>query len=423
MQAERGGQSELRANWRLLFAATLGSSLGMPTLAYFSIGVFAPIMAEEFGWSFASIMGGLFLTAVVILLCGPIIGAIVDRYGARRVIAASLVGLSFGYASLAISSGSIYLYYASWAWMAVTGIGATAISFTHAVNSAFVLRRGMALGITLAGSGMFALWVKPFAHWAIEHFGWRATIVIIGALPLLIGVPVVLWGLRSRGGSVPTSRQVASAVAPATGFTVKAALRKPAFWLLLLAFVPISFANGAPLPNMENILRTLRLNPGEIVELTSLIGVSLVVGRIAGGWLVDRIWAPLVGSIMLTAAALGCWLLAQASVTYREALAAVMFLSVAAGVEYDLLAYLIARYMGMRSYGALYSIAFGLFAIGAGAGPSVLGHAFDASATYAQGLLVCGALLIFSALVLLTLGRYPRFVDAPVVEVRTGPIL
>jgi len=127
--------------------------------------------------------------------------------------------------------------------------------------------------------------------------------------------------------------------------------------------------------------------------------------------------------LLYTAAALGCWLLAQASVTHREALAAVMFLSVAAGVEYDLLAYLIARYMGMRSYGTLYSIAFGLFAIGAGAGPSVLGHAFDASATYAQGLLVCGALLIFSALVLLTLGRYPRFVDAPVVEVRTGPIL
>jgi hypothetical protein len=37
----------------------------------------------------------------------------------------------------------------------------------------------MALGITLAWSGIFALWVKPFAHWAIEHFGWRATIVII----------------------------------------------------------------------------------------------------------------------------------------------------------------------------------------------------------------------------------------------------
>ena len=68
------------------------------------------------------------------------------------------------------------------------------------------------------------------------------------------------------------------------------------------------------------------------------------------------------------------------------------------------------------------TISPGLFAIGAGAGPSVLGHAFDASATYAQGLLVCGALLIFSALVLLTLGRYPRFVDAPVAELRVEPI-
>ena len=84
-------------------------------------------------------------------------------------------------------------------------VGATAISFTHAVNSAFVARRGMALGITLAGSGVFAVWVKPFAHWTIEHFGWRATLVIIGLLPLVIGVPVVLWGLRSVGKPKSTS--------------------------------------------------------------------------------------------------------------------------------------------------------------------------------------------------------------------------
>jgi predicted MFS family arabinose efflux permease len=413
MQTALGSHSEFRDNWRLLLATTLGSSFGMPTLAYFSIGVFAPILAKEFGWSFASIMGGLFLTAAVILVCGPIIGMVIDRYGSRKVIAVSLVGLSFSYMSLAISNGSIFQYYASWAGMAVTGIGATAISFTHAVNRAFVVRRGTALGITLAGSGIFALWVKPFANWSIDLFGWRATILVIGALPLLIGVPVVLWGLRDRGDAKRLNARDGRPDAPASGLTLKDAIAKPAFWLVLLAFIPISFANGAPLPNMENILRTLQLSTAEVVQVTSLIGVSLVVGRLVGGWLVDRIWAPLVGLILLIGGALGCWMLSQPSVTYREALGAVMLLSFAAGVEYDLLAYLIARYMGMRSYGAIYSIVFGLFAIGAGAGPSVLGHVFDSSGSYARGLLVCGGLLLFAGLVLLTLGRYPRFADAP----------
>ena len=405
--------AEFRDNWRLLLAATLGSSFGMPTLAYFSIGVFAPILAHEFGWSFASIMGGLFLTAAVILAGGPIVGMVIDRYGSRRVIAVSLVGLSLSYMSLALSNGSLYQYYASWAGMAVTGIGATAISFTQAVNRTFVERRGTALGIALAGSGMFALWVKPFANWSIELLGWRATLVVIGILPLVIGVPLVWWGLKGHDASAPSKLNEGPMRLPASGLTLKEALGRPTFWLVLLAFIPISFANGAPLPNMENILLSLQLSKAQVVQLTSLIGISLVAGRLIGGWLVDRIWAPLVGLVLLLGAALGCWILSQPSATYYESLAAVVLLSLAAGVEYDLLAYLIARYMGMRSYGAIYSVAFGLFAIGAGAGPSVLGHVFDSSGSYARGLVVCSALLLFAGVVLLTLGRYPRFAAIP----------
>jgi predicted MFS family arabinose efflux permease len=61
----------------------------------------------------------------------------------------------------------------------------------------------------------------------------------------------------------------------------------------------------------------------------------------------------------------------------------------------------------VRSYGAVYGTIFGLFAIGAGAGPSLLGYAYDRAGTYSQIMQACAVLLLFSALVLLALGRYP----------------
>src|SRR5687768_6587171 len=93
--------SEISAGWRLLLPAMLGTGLGLPTLPFYTIGIFAPLLSVEFGWSFASIFGGLIITTLVILFGGPIIGHWVDRRGARVVAAVSLAGLGLGYMTLA----------------------------------------------------------------------------------------------------------------------------------------------------------------------------------------------------------------------------------------------------------------------------------------------------------------------------------
>ncbi|HEY4125357.1 MAG TPA: hypothetical protein VGM36_12135, partial [Rhizomicrobium sp.] len=90
-------QSELRANWKILVAATVGTALGLPSVPFYTIGIFAPIFAKTFGWSFASIFGGLSITAVTLLVGSTVTGLLVDRYGARRVAMISLFGLGLSY--------------------------------------------------------------------------------------------------------------------------------------------------------------------------------------------------------------------------------------------------------------------------------------------------------------------------------------
>jgi MFS family permease len=75
-------------------------------------------------------------------------------------------------------------------------------------------------------------------------------------------------------------------------------------------------------------------------------------------------------------------------------------------VEYDLVAFLVARYFGMRSYTAIYGVLYVFFSIGAGIGPLVFGHSFDQTGSYRFILNVAFAVLIASGVSLLTLGRY-----------------
>lgn len=405
-QVQSGEISELRSGWRLrlLLATLVGTGLGLPTMPFYTVGIYAPIWSQQFGWSFASIFGGLIVTTAVLLFGGPLAGLLVDRYGARRVAATSLAGLGAGYMTLATLGDSLVQYYVSWILLSVAGIGATSISFTRAVNGAFVRRRGFALGITLSGIGVFALIMKPVAGWLIEAVGWRMTIVAVGALPLIVGVSAILWGLPrdERAGAT------ANVQSGPPGLTLQEAMRTREFKIMVCAFVAISFANGAPIPHLENILRSVNIDTQRILTLTSFIGVAMVAGRLVGGWLIDKVWAPLVGFVVLCLAAVGCWMLSQSPVTEVEAMVAILLMGFAGGVEVDLLAYLTARYMGVRNYGAVYGTLFGLFAVGAGAGPSLIGLAFDRLGGYSQVLMGCIVLLMLAAGLLLSLGRYPE---------------
>jgi predicted MFS family arabinose efflux permease len=398
-----GSTSEIRDGWRCLLSALVGTALGAPTLPFYTIGIFAPILAGEFGWSLAVIFGGLLLNTVVLLMGGPIVGHLVDRLGARIVAAVSLAGLGVGYAAFALSSASIVQYYATWAFLAVVSLGSTSISFTRAINSTFSVRRGLALGIALSGIGLCALIMKPLAGWLLEWVGWRMTILTIGLMPILVGTPIVLWGMPRRTASSASIMQ--DHLAPS--LTLREAVRTRTFAILVCSFVIIAFANGAPIPHLENILRSTGLAAQQVLALTSVIGVAVIAGRLVGGWILDHVWAPIAGVAVASAAAVGCWLLSQQSLEPREAITAIVLLGFCGGVEGDLLSYLIVRYFGVRSYGAVYGTIFGLFALGAGAGPSLIGYAYDRLGTYSQILTACALLLLLAAALLLSLGRYP----------------
>jgi predicted MFS family arabinose efflux permease len=315
--------------------------------------------------------------------------------------------------AFSFSNGSIVLFYVNWAVMAVVGAGTLPVTWTRAVNNHFDARKGLALGLSLLGTGIFGFLIKPFTAWLIATYGWRTTYLVIGMLPLLLAWPIAYFAFHDVGERTDSSaeRRKASAarleVTP--GLRLGQALKSWRYWVLAFAFVCVSFGVGGPIPNMENILKVAGFERDNIVSLVALIGLSVIAGRIIGGWLIDRFWAPGIAFVMLSLPALSCWLMADGGMSVPAAGAAIFLIGFAAGVEYDLMAFLVARYFGMKGYSAIYGSLYGFFALGAGIGPVVFGKVFDKTGSYAPVLGTSAALLMIGAVSLLFLGRYQRY--------------
>jgi len=403
---------EFRYGGAVVFASAVGIGLGLSPLPFYTLGVFAGPIAKEFGWGMGQIMLAPLMTTIGAVVMGPIIGQITDKVGPRRVVLTSLFLFSLAMMSFAFMNGSLAMWLSIWGVVAVCGSGTLPIAWTRAVNNWFFEKRGLALGLSLIGTGLFGLLAKFYAFHMIQLFGWRGGYVAVGALPLVIAWPVAYFMFRDVSDpkvaekAAMMERLTVSTHLKMGGLTLLQALKEWRFWLIAACFFPISFAVGGPIPNLETIFGTKGFTPEDAVTLAGLIGIAVIIGRVVGGFLLDYIWAPIVAATILSLPAIAALMLAQPEISFLTAAVATMILGAAAGVEYDLMAYLVSRYFGMLHYAAIYGAVYGFFALGAGLGPTIFGRFYESLGNYNAILKISAVLFLVGAIPLLFLGKY-----------------
>ncbi len=397
---------EFRRGWPVLFACVLGVGLGLSPLPFYTMGVFAPHLAKEFGWSMSQIMAGLSITTISVVVAGPMAGLLAERFGTRRVALLSLLLFGLAFMSMARLGPSLTQFYVTWGVIAAVGAGTLPITFTRAVNGWFDVHRGMALGIAMTGTGVFGILCKPYLAWVIADHGWRAGYIALGALPLLIALPACFFMFRDPPEA---DVELGHSVAELPGLSRAEALKSWKFWLIAFAMVIIPFCLAGPVPNLEKILSDRGFDSATALSLTPLIGLSAIAGRLIGGWLLDRFWAPGVAFVMLGLPAIACFILAGGSYDVTMGAVAIAMIGFALGIEYDVVAYLTSRYFGMRAYAGLYAILYVCFAVGSGVAPLVFGYLRDLNQNYATALMISAIALPLASALFLLLGRHPVF--------------
>jgi MFS family permease len=406
-QARATGAREFASGWPILVLAFSGMAFGVPAMAIYGIGLFVPQFVAAFGWSFASAGLALAIVNGVLLFVAPAGGYLLDRFGTFRVAAVSVPIVSLSYLSLAFEQGSLLQYYLSWALVAFGAAGTSAVAWSRLISRVFEQRRGLALGIAFSGTGFFVFVLKPVIAYVIAHHGWRAGMVVQALMPLLLLWPLVFLVL-GRASLAPATSPAVASEAGLIGISIEEAFHSWRYWLFVFAAL-LTGVFTAILPHLENIIHHLGYTIEKASYLASTLGIAMICGRLVGGYLADRFWAPGVFAFFMFTAAVATAGLAMHLANTPVVLAIVLLFGLSVGSEVHLLGFVAAKYVGLRHFGVLYGLCFAppLFLGGLGAG--LIGGMFDRYKDYGPSLWVCCGILLLLVATLLQLGPYPTF--------------
>ncbi len=405
------GLGEFKRGWPVVLATFIAIPFSLVALGKsYSIGLLSHPLAEEFGWSRGSIM-----LAPIAITCGLIpasyaVGWIADRYGSRRMITLSLLGFGLCFFALAAFPGrEVWTFLGLYLLMGMVAAGTLSVGYMRTVVGWFRDRLGLALAIAMSGTGVAGVLAPLVIGWAIEQHGWRGAYVVLGLLPIVVAAPVVFFLLKDAPAPAPR----VGAEPALEGAGVLESLRSWRFWAMALGFTLVLTTLVGLVTNLAPLLRDRGLGVVQAAQYASVIGASVIVGRLAAGVLLDRIWAPLLCCAAFTVNGAALVVLAAPDLSPAATLAVIAVTGLALGVEGDVAAYMVRSYFGRRCFGRLYAIQLTIANIGAGLGPAAYGFAFDAQGTYGPALGVAGGALALVGLGFLTLGRYPAFGGKP----------
>ncbi|MDW5267687.1 MULTISPECIES: MFS transporter [Acidobacteriaceae] len=387
--------------WKVTFAAFVGVMVSFAAVVPYTFSLFITPLHNTFGWKIEAISRGFAIAALTVAACSPTIGTLLDKLPPRRVILPSIVVFACGIASLALLRGHIIQFYTTYLLLGIVGNGTAQLAYSRAVLTWFEERRGLAIAVMLTGSATGSIFLPIIAQHVMTMHGWRASYLVLGALALL-GFPLTALLVRNRAAAeIPAQPVVFHG-------GVGAVLRTRVFWLIAVPVMFAAFSANAAIAHLAALLTSRGVNASSAALALSMLGISSIAGRLTTGYLLDRIFAPLVSLAGLVLAGIGVVVLAYAAIA-PVGLTGAFLLGFAGGSEADVVPYLIAKYFGRARFSTLYGLTWTAYAIGGATGPVLMGHCFDTAGRYLPMTFALFALPCFLAAIMqLALPPYPQ---------------
>ncbi|KAA0696139.1 MFS transporter [Halopseudomonas laoshanensis] len=401
---------EFKIGWKILILAVVGVATSSSSLLLYSFSSMMIPLEQALGWGRSELQAAITALSLGTIVAAQLAGWLNLKFGLRIVTILSLIALSISLVLLTQVKTTIWSLYLGYFLVPLAGLGTLQITWSHLVNLWFVENRGLALAIILSGSGLAAAGLPLLITWSVSTWNWQAGFIALSLLPVLIALPLtLLWLLpvRVESGTV-TAKQPISQNA-AGGMLLAEALRSWRFWLCNLSMTLVVACVVGLVTNIIPLLQDRGLSAVEAGQIFSAFGISLIFGRLVVGYLIDRLWAPGVASIALLMPAVACLIFALSSGNTALYVLATMLVGIGAGAEFDIAAFLIAKYFGMRDYGRLFGIHLGLITAGAAAAPLLFGALYSMTGDYSGLLIFSTVCFVVGPLMLLLLGSYPVF--------------
>jgi MFS family permease len=399
--------------WWIVASFFLTLFLGAGIIATHSV-FFKPISAE-FGWSRTALSAVLSVNLLIGGLSAPFWGRLVDRRGSRAVVPVGvmIVGVSLLLLSTMGTMWQAYLFYMV---LAVGGGGMSLVPISSTLSQWFARHRGLAIGVTLAGSGVGGLVMAPLAGLLLEAVGWRGGYRFYALMFLLVAIPVLVLVLRHRpqdmgllpdgddpnGASAEGDGGLLADAVQAPALNLKAAIKTRTFWLLAVGFMLPMFAGRALMMHLVPIMTDAKVSPGIAAAAFGVILGLSPIGKIAFGYAADRFSKRHIFALCYGIGALGMLCLVGLEFIGPVAVGGfILIFGCSYGGGIALAPLLIGECFGTAAIGEIFGV-LGLTAMLGGAlGPIFAGWTYDTMANYHVAFIVfVGAQLLGVAAIL-----------------------
>lgn len=387
--------------WWIVLAMVLGLTFGTGAVAHYVMGPLIKVITAEFGWSRGAMSGAVSLFFAGAALSFVAFGALVDRWGPRRVVllsmsmlAASLLLLQFG--------DKLWHFYLILLIMGLCGGGATAVPYVKAIAASIDHRRGLALGLGAAGAGLGGIILPFYMVEMLDAYGWRTAVTGLAVLILLVPLPGAWFALA---GMRPLRRE--RTVAEKDDSSYLLLFRSVPFWQVAISITLVSFAVNGIIVHAVPLLTDRGMSAAGAAGAMGVIGVTSALARVISGYLMDLFFAPYVAALSFFLAAAGSTLLMLGG-TGPAVYAALILIAFTLGSEVDAMNYLLSRYLPMAVIGKAIGLTFAVFTLAGSAAVAALGASYDVFGSYEYGLAVSSVLAILASLLVRSLGPYPN---------------
>ncbi|MFI5011763.1 MAG: MFS transporter [Hyphomicrobiales bacterium] len=390
------------AGWRVVLACFVMATFAWG-FGFYGQSVFLAELPRLHGWPSSLVSTAItayyFLGAALVAFVSDLL----RRLGPKGLVLAGIASLGASAASLTVIAAPWQLFAAylvmAFGWAAMS-LGA----ISNILGLWFDHKRGLAISLALNGASFAGVALVPLLVLLVGTVGFAdAVLLAVAAMVLLLGPMTFLWidrpGVGRKGNPDGEGTEAASRTVGETGWTKARALRSVHFWGISGSFALALLVQVGFIVHQIAFLEPMlgRAQAGIAVSVTAIMAL---IGRVGLGVVIDRLDQRLTTAISLASQAAALFVLTQTtSIAVLFAACAVYGLSV--GNIITLPSLIIQREFETASFGLLIGLSTAVCQIVYAAGPGLLGLLRDATGGYMVPLVLCAALDLAAAAIIL----------------------
>ncbi len=414
--------------WWTVLAGSFISAWGIGFHVHGFSALFKPI-ASELGLNRSATSVAASIARLGRGIESPLAGWLADRFGPRLLVTIGIFITGLGLILMNYIN-SLWSFYIVWGVIIGTGFNiGLEIPLDKAITSWFIKKRGKALSVRWFFTGLAGL-VLFLVAWLVSTQGWRMTCVIGGVVTWSVGLPLAwllvkprrpeYYGLLPDGATTEAEldgdvnqmidRGVNyAAEVQEVEFTLRQAIRTPAYWMLITAESVRTIGFSAILTHAVPFLTDMGI---ESVKAAALMGTIILAStpfRLLGGFLVDRVKTGqlrfiMAGAFLLQAVGITVFLLNQ---TIGMIYVFLILFWIGIGIALPFPAAIRARYFGRKAFGSIFGTSM-IFLTPVGViAPIYAGWVYDNTGSYIPAFTLFAIAFVISA-VFISLASAPK---------------